>query len=95
MMWFVTIFRFSDLVSKFIKFLIFYLSVAAGKKMAVISTDSGASLPAKDGRAELLNSSLVNYQELTLCARLLSHQLLGQGQERQQTGVNNPSFSVK
>ena len=42
-------------------------------KMKVISTDAGASLPAKDGRAEILNSSLVKYPEMTLCARFLTH----------------------
>ena len=41
--------------------------------MTVISTDAGASLPAKDGRAEILNSSLVKYPEVTLCARFLTH----------------------
>ena len=41
--------------------------------MKVISTDAGALLPAKDGRAELLNSSLVNYSEVTLCGRFLTH----------------------
>ena len=39
----------------------------------MISTDPGASLPAKDGGAELLNSSLGNYSEVTLCARFRSH----------------------
>ena len=47
--------------------------MALGKKMKVISTDAGALLPAKDGRAELLNSSLVNYSEVTLCGRFLTH----------------------
>ena len=42
-------------------------------KMKVISTDPGASLPAKDGRAELMNTSLVNISELTVCARFLTH----------------------
>ena len=41
--------------------------------MTVISTDAGASLPAKDGQAEILNSSLVKYPEVTLCARFLTH----------------------
>ena len=41
--------------------------------MKVISTDAGASLPAKDGRAEILNSSLGKYPEVTLCARFLTH----------------------
>ena len=51
----------------------FLSSLALSKKVKVISTDSGASLPAKDGQAELLNSSLVNYSEVTLCARFLTH----------------------
>ena len=38
-----------------------HLSVALGTKMKVISTDPGASLPAKSGRAEMVNSSLGNY----------------------------------
>ena len=41
-------------------------------KMKVISTDAGASLPAKDGRAEILNSSLEKYSSLTVCARFQS-----------------------
>ena len=41
--------------------------------MKVISTDGGASLPAKEGRAEILNSSLGKYPEVTLCARFLTH----------------------
>ena len=39
------------------------------KIFQVISTDPGASLPAKDGRAELMTSWLGEYSELTLCAR--------------------------
>ena len=51
------------------------LSTAAlSKKIKVISTDAGASLPVKDGHAEILNSSLEKYPELTLCARFLTHQ---------------------
>ena len=50
-----------------------HLSAGLSTKMKVISTDAGASLPAKDGRAELLNSSLVKYPELTICARFLTH----------------------
>ena len=42
-------------------------------KVKVISTDPGASLPAVDGQAEMLNSSLVKYSELTVCARFLTH----------------------
>ena len=41
--------------------------------MRVITTDGGASLPAKYGQAELLNSSLGKYPELTICARFLTH----------------------
>ena len=41
--------------------------------MKVISTDAGASLPANNGRAEILNSSLVKYSDVTLCARFLTH----------------------
>ena len=41
--------------------------------LKVISTDAGASLPDKDGRAELLNSSLVKYSQVTLCARFLTY----------------------
>ena len=52
-----------------------FLSTAAlSKKIKVISTNAGASLPAKDGQAEILNSSLKKYPELTLCARFLTHQ---------------------
>ena len=51
----------------------FLSTLALSKKVKVISTDSGASLPAKDGQAELMNSSLVNYSEVTLCARFLTH----------------------
>ena len=50
-----------------------FLNVALSTKMKMISTDAGASLPAKDGGAEILNSSLVKYSELTLCARFLTH----------------------
>ena len=48
-------------------------TAALSMKMKVISTDAGASLPAKDGRAFILNSSLVKYSEVTLCARFLTH----------------------
>ena len=47
--------------------------MALSKKMKVISTDAGSSLPAKDGQAEMLNSSLVKYSEVSLCARFLTH----------------------
>ena len=50
-----------------------HLSVGLSMKMKVISTDPGASQPAKDGQAELLNSSLEKYSEVTLCARFLTH----------------------
>ena len=40
--------------------------------MKVISRDAGASLPRKEGRAEILNSSLVTFSSLTLCARFLT-----------------------
>ena len=50
-----------------------FLSVGLSMKMKVISTDPGASLPAKDGGAELLNSSLGNFPEVTVCARFLTH----------------------
>ena len=49
------------------------LSDSINAKMKVIYTDAGASLPAKDGRAEILNSSLLKYSEVTLCARFLTH----------------------
>ena len=41
--------------------------------MKVISTDAGVSLPRKEGQAEILNSSLVKYPEVTVCARFLTH----------------------
>ena len=41
--------------------------------LKVISTDPRASLPSKSGRAELVNSSLVKYPSVTLCARFLTH----------------------
>ena len=41
--------------------------------MKVISTDAVAPLPAQSGQAELLNSSLENYSEMTLCARFLTY----------------------
>ena len=51
-----------------------FLSTAViSKKIRMISTDGRASLPAKAGQAEILNSSLEKYPELTLCARLLTH----------------------
>ena len=62
--------------SKYIQTLYFltrHLSVAFSMMMKVISTDGEASLPATDGRAEILNSSLVQYPEVTLCARFLTH----------------------
>ena len=49
-----------------------YLSLSLGVKMKVISTDGGASFPRKEGRAEILNSSLVKYSQLTVCARFLT-----------------------
>ena len=50
-----------------------FSTAALSKKIKVISTDVGVSLPDKDGHAEILNSSLEKYPELTLCARLLTH----------------------
>ena len=50
-----------------------YRTATLSMKVKLISTDDGASLPAKDGRAEILNSSLMKYPE-TLCARFLTHQ---------------------
>ena len=50
-----------------------FLSVGLSLKMTVISTDAGASLPAKYGQAELLNFSLGEYSEVTLCARFLTY----------------------
>ena len=41
--------------------------------MKVISTDPRASLPRKEGWAEIPNSSLGKYSELTLCARFLTY----------------------
>ena len=46
---------------------------ALSKKVKVISTDSGASMPAQSGRAEILNSSLKKYPEATICARFLTY----------------------
>ena len=45
-----------------------------GVKVTVISTEkgAGASLPRKEGQAEILNSSLVKYSQLTVCARFLT-----------------------
>ena len=51
----------------------FHLSVVLCQKVKVISRDGGASLPIKEGRAEILNSSLVNYSSVTVCARFLTH----------------------
>ena len=53
--------------------LLLCLGVGLSKKIKVISTDAGASLPAKDGRAEILNSSPGKYSSLTVCARFLTH----------------------
>ena len=52
----------------------YHRSEVLGEKVTVISTETGAgaSLPRKDGRAEMLNSSLVNYSQLTVCARFLT-----------------------
>ena len=54
-------------------FLVFPPSRALSQKMTVISADPGASLPAKSGQAEILNSSLKKYPEATICARFLTH----------------------
>ena len=51
----------------------FFLNVGLSTKIKVIFTDGGASLPAKDGWAEILNSSLGKYPEVTLCARFLTY----------------------
>ena len=45
----------------------------------LISTDGRASLPAKAGQAEILNSSLEKYPELTLCARFVTHSFFSDG----------------
>ena len=42
------------------------------RKMRVISTDPGALLPAKDGQAEILDSSLTTFSSLTICVRFLT-----------------------
>ena len=42
--------------------------------MRVISTDPRLLLPAREGEAELLNSSLALGSDWTVCARLLTHQ---------------------
>ena len=41
--------------------------------MLVLSTDGEDSLPAKDGRAEILNPSIEKYSELSLCVRFLTY----------------------
>ena len=74
MMLMLTITRFTKLIYGYsITLPPFFSTRALSQKVKVISTDAGASLPAKDGRAEILNSSLVKYSELTLCARFLTH----------------------
>ena len=74
MMLMLTITRFTKLIYGYSITLPPFLSTRAlSQKVKVISTDAEASLPAKDGRAEILNSSLVKYPELTLCARFLTH----------------------
>ena len=50
-------------------------SVVLGTEMRVISTDAVASLPSKEGRAEILNSSLDKFSSLTVCARYQSGSL--------------------
>ena len=49
-----------------------YLSEVLGVKTRVISRGGGASLPSKQSQTEMLNSSLVKYSQLTLCARFLT-----------------------
>ena len=39
------------------------------EKMVMISTEVGASLPPRAGQAEILNSSLVKFNQVTVCAR--------------------------
>ena len=74
MMLMLTITRFTKLIYGYsITLPPFFSTRALSQKVKVISTDAAASLPAKDGRAEILNSSLVKYPELTLCARFLTH----------------------
>ena len=43
------------------------------EKLRVISTDSRQVLPPKYGHVELLNSSLFNLREMTLCGRFKTH----------------------
>ena len=73
MMLMLTSTRFTKLAEYSINFLPFLRTRALSEKMKVISTDPGASLPAKSGRAVILNSSLKKYPEATLCARFLTH----------------------
>ena len=49
-----------------------YLSEVLGVKTRVISRGGGASLPSKLSQTEMLNSSLVKYSQLTVCARFLT-----------------------
>ena len=65
--------RFTKFSNYYILYLLPNLSLAVSKKMKVISTDAGSSLLRREGQAEILNSSLVKYPEVTLCARFLTH----------------------
>ena len=51
--------------------LILVSSVSCG--LRVVSTNSSAELPHRTGEAEVLNSSLHHYQELTLCSRFKTY----------------------
>ena len=73
MMLMLTTTRFTKIGDYSITFLPFLFTRALSKKMKVISTDPGAPLPATDGQAEILNSSLTKYPEVTICARYLTH----------------------
>ena len=44
--------------------------------LKVISTERKATLPAKTGQVEILNSSLDGVENFTICARFQSYQLI-------------------
>ena len=57
------------------------------RTMRLISTDPRLMLPPKDGKVEILRSSLLNLEEMTLCARIKTHNFNTQPDSAQTTQI--------
>lgn len=53
----------------------------------VLSTDRAQNLPGKESQAEISNCSVKDYEDLTLCARLLTYQFRTEGTRGRQVAL--------